>query len=333
MKEKLLNMTRNIKISDLVPFIAFVVLFVFFTVASGGKMLSAYSLTLLIEQSIITIIAGCGVLFVVAQGSIDLTVGVNLALAGVIGTWVANATGIGWLMIPVSMAVGLVMGLINGFVVSKCKVPSFTLSIAMLISVRGIVNYIQTIIGTEYIPASMTFITSSAVKIGAFVVIVIIIAYIFEFTRLGRYSQAIGENETTARFVGVPVDKMKIIVFALSGLMAGVAAIFSLATVGGTSMQMGVFLEMKVAMAVFFGGVLVTGGTSAKFYKIVLGSLSITIIVNGLSLIGMSASQISQSVEGILLLLILFITIMTSKKRKTSPRKLASANAVAAEEE
>ncbi|MBR2880501.1 MAG: hypothetical protein IKC02_07510, partial [Oscillospiraceae bacterium] len=67
---------KKIKISDLVPFIAFVVLFVFFTVASEGRMLSAYSLKLLLEQSILTIVAGCGVLFVVAPGSIDLSVGV-----------------------------------------------------------------------------------------------------------------------------------------------------------------------------------------------------------------------------------------------------------------
>ena len=315
------NLFKKIKISDLVPFIAFIVLFVFFTVASEGKMLSAYSLKLLLEQSILTIVAGCGVLFVVAQGSIDLSVGVNLALAGVVGMWVATATGIGWLMIPVSIAVGLALGVINGFLVSKCKVPSFTLSIAMLISIRGIVNYIQTIIGVQYIPESMRFITNSGVKIGAFIAIVIIIAYLFEFTRLGRYSQAIGENETTAKFVGIPVSKMKLLVFALSGLMAGVGAIFSIASVGGTSMQMGVFLEMKVAMAIFFGGVLVTGGTSAKFYKIILGSLSITVIVNGLALIGMSDSQITESVEGILLLLILFVTIVTSRNKKA--KKLA----------
>lgn len=146
---------------------------------------------------------------------------------------------------------------------------------------------------------------------------VIIVAYVFEFTKVGRYSKAIGENETTARFIGIPVSKMKIIVFALSGLMAGIGAIFSIATVGGTTQTMGAFLEMKVAMAIFFGGVLVTGGSSAKFYKIILGSMSITVIVYGLSLIGMSDSHISQSVEGVLLLLILLITILTSKQKKT----------------
>ena len=84
MKEKLLNLKHRIKIADLVPFIAFVVLLVFFTAVSGGKMLSGYSLKMLLEQSILTIIAGCGVLFVVAQGSIELTVGGNLSLAGVV---------------------------------------------------------------------------------------------------------------------------------------------------------------------------------------------------------------------------------------------------------
>jgi ribose transport system permease protein len=317
------NKTSSLKFSasEAVPFIAFVVLFVFFSVASGGKMLSSYSLKMLLEQSILTIITACGVLFVVAQGSIDLSVGVNVAFSGVIGLHLTQLTGIPWLFIPASLAVGLIIGLFNGFLVSKCKVPSFTLSIAMLIGLRGIVNYIQTGVGVEYIPESMRFITSSAFRIVAFVIIAAIIAYLFEFTKLGRYSRAIGENETTARAVGIPVSRMKLIVFALSGLMAGFGAVFSMATVGGTTQTMGAFLEMKVAMAIFFGGVLVTGGSSAKFYKVILGSISITIIVYGLSLMGMSDSHISQSVEGVLLLAILFITIVANHRSRLKTGK------------
>jgi ribose transport system permease protein len=218
----------KIRLSELVPFLAFLVLLAFFSIGTRGKMLSSYSLKMLLEQSILTIISGCGVLFVVAQGSIDLTVGVNVALSGVVAMHVAQITGIGWLMIPVALLIGLLMGLLNGVIVSKCHVPSFTLSIAMLIGVRGIVNYIQTIIGVEYVPASMLFITSSGFRIAAFLVIAVVMAYLFEFTRVGRYSRAIGENETTARYVGVPVSRMKILVFALSGLMAGFGALFSM---------------------------------------------------------------------------------------------------------
>ena len=91
-------------------------------------MLSAYNLKLIIEQSMITIIVGCGVLFVVAQGSIDLSVGVNLALSGVIATWLANATGMPVLLIPAALVVGTIVGLINGVIVSKFKVPFYAVN-------------------------------------------------------------------------------------------------------------------------------------------------------------------------------------------------------------
>ena len=148
----------------------------------------------------------------------------------------------------------------------------------------------------------------------AFVVIVLAMIYVFEFTKLGKYSKAIGENEVTAKSVGVPVALMKVVAFAISGLMVGFGSLFSLSSVGGTSMMMGSFFEMKVAMAIFLGGVLVTGGTSAKLYKVLLGSFSITIIVNGLALIGMSETQYSQTIEGILLLLILSLTILANRR-------------------
>jgi ribose transport system permease protein len=191
------------------------------------------------------------------------------------------------------------------------------LTIAMLIGVRGIVHLIQTQIGAQYLPASMRVLNVPGVKIALFVLIVAIMTYLFEFTKAGRYSQAIGENETVAKFAGVPINKMKILAFMLSGLMAGAASLFSIVTIGGTSQTMGSFTEMKVAMAIFLGGVLVTGGTSAKIYKMLLGSFSITIIVNGLAILGYPETQASESVQGLLLLLILFVTILaTNRDRK-----------------
>ncbi|SHI17569.1 ribose transport system permease protein [Sporobacter termitidis DSM 10068] len=304
---------KKISLQDIVPFAAFIVIFAFFEIASGGRMLSPMNLGSILDQSVMTIVVGCGALFVVAQGSIDLSVGVNLALSGVVATWAANAGG-GILLIPVALIVALIVGVFNGVIVSRFKVPSFMLTIAMLIGVRGIVNYIQSFIATQQVPESMLVLNQPYIKYPAFIVIVVIMAYVFEFTKVGKYSKAIGENETTASFVGVPVTLMKIVAFGLCGLMAGFAAIFSLTSVGGTSQQMGVFFEMKVAMAIFLGGVLVTGGTSAKLYKVLLGSFSITMIVNGLALIGLSETQYSQSVEGLLLLLILFVTILSSKR-------------------
>jgi ribose transport system permease protein len=299
-------------LQDIVPFIAFIAIFAFFAIGSKGNMLSAYNLRMILDQSMITILVGLGVIFVAAQGSIDLSVGVNLAFSGVLATRIALAADMPWLLPPLAMLFALVVGLIVGGIVSRFKVSSFMITIAMLIGVRGFVNYIQTKIGVEYIPEAVRVLNLPSVKIPLFLVIVAIMLYLFEFTKVGRYSRAIGENEVTARFVGVPIAKMKIVAFALSGLMSGVGSVFTLVTVGGTTNTMGTFLEMKVAMAIFFGGVLVTGGASAKIYKVLLGSLSITVIINGLALIGKSESQISEMVEGLLLLLILYITILAN---------------------
>ncbi|MGM9606957.1 MAG: ABC transporter permease [Oscillospiraceae bacterium] len=315
------NKLGNLMFQDVVPFIAFIVIFLFFTFASYNErtgtfqMLTVRNLSTLLEQTMQTILVACGTLFVVSQGSTDLSVGVNLALSGVIGTWAAYATGIDWLMIPVTLIVGLLVGVFNGVIVSKCKVSSFMLTLAMLIGVRGLVNFIQIRTDVQSLPAGLSFLSNSTVMVILFLVIVVIMAYVFEFTKVGRYSRAIGENETTAKFVGVPVDRMKIIAFALSGLMAGVAAVFNMATVGSTNQQMGVFLEIRVIMAIYLGGVMVTGGSSAKFYKILLGSFSIQIIVKGLALMGKSDAHYSQSVQGILLLVILFLSALAGRRR------------------
>ena len=318
MKSKL----GKLKFQDVVPFVAFIVIFLFFTIGSYNErtgtitMLTVRNLRSLLDQTMQTILVACGTLFVVSQGSTDLSVGVNLAFSGVIGMWVAHATGIAWLLVPVTLLVGLAVGVFNGVIVSKFKVSSFMLTLAMLIGVRGLVNYLQIFTDVQRMPESLAFLSNSTVKIILFVVIVVIMAYVFEFTKVGRYSRAIGENETTAKFVGVPVDKIKIAAFALSGLMAAVAAIFNLATIGSTSNQMGSFLEIRVVMAIYLGGVLVTGGSSAKFYKILLGSFSIQIIVNGLALMGKSDAHYSQTVQGILLLLILFLSAVAANKKK-----------------
>ena len=321
MMKNLKSKLAKLSFQDVVPFIAFLVIFVFFSIASYNDrtgtitMLTARNLSTLLDQTMQTILVACGTLFVVAQGSTDLSVGVNLALSGVIGMYVAHVTGIAWLMIPVTLIVGLVLGIFNGIIVSKFKVSSFMLTLAMLIGVRGLVNYLQIFTDVQRLPESLSFLSNSTVKVILFVIIVAIMAYVFEFTKTGRYSRAIGENETTAKFVGVPVDKMKIVAFALSGLMAAVAAVFNMATVGATTNQMGTFLEIRVVMAIYLGGVLVTGGSSAKFYKILLGSFSIQIIVNGLALMGKSDAHYSQSVQGILLLVILFLSALAARKK------------------
>jgi ribose transport system permease protein len=119
--------------------------------------------------------------------------------------------------------------------------------------------------------------------------------------------------------VGVPVDKVKIIVFVISGLMAGVCAVLTVCRLGGPTNTMGSFYEMKVMMAIFMGGVLVTGGMSTKIYKMLIGAFTIAIIENGLVLYGVS-SELSEAVQGIALMVILFFVMFITERSKNPAR-------------
>ena len=290
-------MKKRVELNILIPLIIMVLIFVGFTIASGGKMITAYNMKAIIDQSMLVVIGGLGVIFVVAQGGADLSVGTTVALTTVLGCAAADALGQVWVLVPVALVTALLMGALNGFLVGYLKIPSFMCTIAMLIGVRGIVNYIQSFTGVYYASKALRSIKEYYVLLPVLAALVLLAYYLLEFSKFGRYSKAIGENESTAISVGVPVKKMKLLAFMFSALMAGIAGIFTIAKLGGTTTTMGSFFEMDVAMAIYLGGVLVTGGASARISKLLMGAFTLSIIKNGLTLVGLTSTEISQTVR------------------------------------
>jgi ribose transport system permease protein len=307
---------KRISIDTLIPVLAFVILFLVFLIWSKGKLVSRYNLTNIIEQTIPSLIGGLGVIFVTATGSTDLSVGANAALSATIGAYLASRYG-SWIMIPATLVIGCVVGLLNGFLVTKCKLSSFMTTLAMLISLRGLLNYILTL---ELItmPAPLRVINRFPVRFAILIILIAIMAYLFEYTKIGYYCKAMGENERTVIATGINAGKMRRIAFFISGLMAAVFGIIVMSKVGGSTNSLCQFMEMKIQMAIFLGGVLVTGGFGAKIYKLIIGSFTIVVIENGLMLCKVDATM-SMAIQGILLMLVLFVTIYSSERslRKT----------------
>ncbi|MGI6333364.1 MAG: ABC transporter permease [Saccharofermentanales bacterium] len=300
---------RRFEPTKYIPLISFVVIFLIFFIASGGKNITPFNLGAILDQSIVVIIGGLGTIFVVALGSVDMTIGITMALSGIVSSIIVEQTKIEWMIVPSALIVGATMGLFVGIIVSKFRVPSFMTTLAILIGMRGVINYIQTHSGLHYFPSSLRWMNYFGVRAAIVIILATLMIYVLEYTKTGKYCKAIGENETAAQYVGVPVSKIRIISYVLSGLTASIASLFTMANVGGTSTTMGVFYELQVMIAVFLGGVLVTGGTSASIYKLLIGAFTITIIENGLILCGYSSSETSEAVKGVLLMIILFFTI------------------------
>lgn len=307
-----------------VPFISLIVILLIFAILTQGNMFSAFNIKTLIDQTVVLLVMCSGAIFVIALGCSDLSVGVVSAMCALVSDIVFQTTGSVILMIASALAIGIGFGLMNGVINAKFKVPSFMETLAVLIGLRGIINFIQNKVGISQAAPAVMLLQKQYVKIPLLIAIVFVSWYLLERTGFGANVKAIGENEIVAKSVGKPINKVKILCFMLSGLTAAVAGFFIIARSGGTSTTMGTMYEMKTLIAIYVGGVLVRGGSTASTYKVIIGCFVFTIIENGLKIMGFGSSEVSELVEGILLMVILFITIH-SENRSGKVRKKAAA--------
>ena len=312
------NRKRNglrVELSILVPVAILIGIFIIFVIATKGNMASKNNLKAILDQSILIIIGGCGMLFVVAQGGCDMSVGTTLALSSVLGSYCASLLGTELVIFPVTIRVACGLGALNAFIICKFRVPSFMTTLAMLIGIRGLVNFLQHgAVGIYYSGDLISNLRSYPVKIAVLIILLFLTYYLLEHTKVGKYSKAIGENEMVAITVGIPVTRMKFFAFMIAAVMAGIAGMFSMAKMGGTTTTMGSFYELELFMSIYLGGVLVTGGYSANIVRLLVGAFTLSIIKNGLVLVRMSTVDFVQLVQSIALLALIFITIRLGDK-------------------
>lgn len=311
----------KIQLLDIVPIFILAGIFIIFTVASNGATLSSYNLKLLCTNVVPVIIGSLGCIFVIALGGTDISIGASAALCSSIAAVISAQTA-GWVAIPVTIILSTVLGALIGFIVTKFHVGSFMCTLAILIAGRGLLNFMlqQSSIAA---PKGISFVTSFAFTIILLIALIVIVWFVFEYTKFGFYCKCIGENERTVHSVGINVKKIRIICFMISGLMAGIIGLVQICRVGGSTSTLCNMLEMKVQMAIFLGGILTTGGFSAKIYKLIIGSFTIVVIENGMIILGVS-SALSEAIEGIILVAILITTVYCSKVAVNKDLKMAA---------
>lgn len=297
---------KTIKLLDIIPIIIMVTIFVIFVIASGGKTLTAYNIQNMVTQVVPVVIGSLGVIFVVSIGSTDISVGASAAICSSVAALIAGKT-MGWLMIPLAVIFSTLMGLFIGKIVTKFKLDSFMTTLAILIALKGLLNFLLTF-DLIYAPSELMFVSGFGFSITLMVILIAVVYFVFEKTKFGFYCKCIGENERTVRAIGINVDRIRMICFAISGCMCGIFGFIQLCKVGGSTNTLCNMMEMRIQMAIFLGGILVSGGFSAKIYKLVIGSITIIIIENGLTVCQVP-STISEAVEGILLTVVLCITV------------------------
>lgn len=318
--------TIRIKKNILVPALFLVGLAVVFNIASGGRFLNMNNMRSIVDQSLVIIIGGLGTIFTVAIGGVELSNSGSMAVACLAGGVLAQRLGMEAPSFFLIILIATGIGLLNGVIVTKLHVNSFLTTISMLMILRGLFTYIQTSVGLYSNTRNGFFhmLYEPYIQIPVLVLLILLTHYVMEYTKYGKYCKAIGENENMALNMGLPVDKVRIVAFTVSGTAAGVAGMFMMSKLGGVTNAFADNYHMDVMMALFLGGILVTGGISTNVFKLILGAVTLIVLKNGLIMVGLTQTAWSESIRGIAMMVILFATMKSSEgyiKLKPGKRK------------
>ena len=314
---------------NIVIFTTLIVLFLFFTIVNPN-FIDRYNLLSMAQSFVPYAFLALGVTFVVATGGIDLSVGaVAIASALIAG----RLYGLGmplFFVVPIMIAIGALMGCLNGFLVAKLKVPAFIATLGTMMTIRGfsaLLVKIPNVIFPSNTWFNRVFSNAGGFPIGivwlvGFAALAVVIVY---KTKIGRYILSIGSNEEATRLSGINVIKYKFIAYAICGTLAGVAGIFyssSFATIVAAS---GDGMELEAIAGVYIGGTVAAGG-SASVVGSLLGSYLLVVIRVGLNFllpklnIEFDSTYVTYVITGVIVVLSVVFDMLKKKKMDNGQR-------------
>jgi rhamnose transport system permease protein len=256
--------------------------------------------------------------FIIITGGIDLSVGAVVGLCAIM-------LGYSWknfgfplpIAIVFALAVGGLAGFVNGLVITRIKVPPLIMTIATLALYRGLAEGISQAHSVRGYPEWFYALGQGDLfgvptQLVVLVILAVVAGVALDRTTFGRTLYAIGANETAARFSALSVDRVKLIVYTLSGLASGLAAIVLVSRVTTTRMDMGMGYELDVIAAVVLGGTSIFGG-SGTIWGTAIGLAMIQLLKNGLALTGVKGDA---TIVVIGVALILSVLIASSLQRR-----------------
>ncbi len=308
---------------NLIIIIALIVLIAIFGVLNPS-FLDKYNIVSMAQSLAPYAILALGVTFVIATGGIDLSIGTVLIASSVIAGKLYMGGMPLYMTIPVMILIGTLFGLINGILVAKLKLPPFIATLGTMMFSRGLSALIVSVPNVFYPDGSWfnsVFSRYQGVPIGIFWVIgfMLICMYLMYKSRVGRYILAIGSNEEATRLSGIKTDNYKVIAYTISGLAAGIAAIFWSASFVTVAAATGNGMELDAIAGVYIGGTSAAGGI-ASVSGSVIGSLMLVVIRSGLNFalakfnLNLNSTYVTYVLTGIIVVVAVLMDVFKNKK-------------------
>ena len=291
------------------PFIGLGLIILLFSFLEPGKFPTFFNFLTVANQTVIVALAAMGMTYVIISGGIDLSVGSVIALVTVVTALVVDHGFNPLLAIVIGVMSGTICGAVSGFLVGYVGIIPFIATLGMMGIARGTAKWFAS---QQKVDAPMTWlweIMARTPKIkwlmfspGIWIMIIsaIVIAVLLKYSIFGRYTFAIGSNESTARLCGVRVERMKFYIYTFGGFMAGLAGLmqFSRLTVGDPTVAVG--KELDVIAAVVIGGGSLSGG-EGSILGTMIGAFIMAFLRNGCNMTGIP-NYVQEIIIGVIII-------------------------------
>ena len=293
-------------LKDIVPYVGLIALIVIFSLTTNGRFTATRNLTNIIGQSMVTMIAACGSVFVMAHNNLDFSLGGGCALIAALSFLITKGQNL-FLTLLVCILFGMCCGMITALIHVKGKIPAFMAGMCIMFVGRGVVEGIasNTVMN---LPAGAGKYANNLFYLCFIVVVFVIASLLFNYTKIGKAQKLIGSNPNTAQLSCIAVGKYKTIAFAISGATLGISAFLTMIRIGSVTKTIGSGLETDVLIALTLGGIPLTGGTGTRVRAAFVGTLTYYVLGNGLTIWGVGANVIS-IVKSVIFIITVFITM------------------------
>ncbi len=309
-----MSINSKINFKELGILLAFFALSIALMIISPDAFAQPRNLINIVKQASINGILACGMMFVIISGGIDLSAGSTIAISGVIAAYLARMPGVPLVFtVLAAIAVGMMVGTINGFGVAYAGLPPFIITLATMTGVRGlalIVSGGSPVYGltSEFEAIASEFLFGTIPLLAAYFILVSIASgFVLNKTVFGRRVYALGGSEETARVSGINVKRLKLSVYMICGALAGLAGLLVASRTVQGSPTSGDGYEMDAIAAVVIGGISMSGGYG-KWYGTIIGALLLAVIGNGLDILGVS-SNYQKILKGIIIAVAVYLDL------------------------
>ena len=286
--------------------VVLIVLVVALSVASPYFLSVSNFLNILLATSVIGIL-GFASTFVIAAAGIDLSLGSVLGFSGVAAALTVNGLDAWWpLGIVMALVAGAFCGVVNGALIARARIPAFIVTLGMLGVARGAALVLTNGQPVYGLPAPMVWLGQGrpfGVPVPAivFLVVAAVTHFVLSSTKFGKYALVIGDNENAARATGIPVERYRIMLYTLSGILSGLAGLLFAARVNSGDPTAGTSYELTAITAAILGGTNLFGGR-ASVVGTLIGALIMGVLQNGLNLLAVSSFYQQMAIGAVLVL-------------------------------